>query len=191
MTREEVLGAVRAALGGPSGMPEPERWTFPAAPEPDRLARFMAEAARVDAEVVSARDGDWASALRPFLLDQRAVFCGSGVDVRRLGKPLADAAEAAARPGEVAGLVRASHGIAESGTVVIDHDGDQLPSLLTEVSVVLLAQQDIVAGLEDLPPPDDRTRCRVLITGPSRTADIEKRLVLGAHGPRRLVVVIL
>jgi L-lactate dehydrogenase complex protein LldG len=31
----------------------------------------------------------------------------------------------------------------------------------------------------------------LLVTGPSRTADIEKKLVLGAHGPKRLVVLLV
>ena len=46
------------------------------------------------------------------------------------------------------------------------------------------------ADLEGLRGKDSRGEI-VLITGPSRTADIEKILILGVHGPKRLVVLVV
>jgi L-lactate dehydrogenase complex protein LldG len=37
----------------------------------------------------------------------------------------------------------------------------------------------------------DRSSYATIITGPSRTSDIEKILVLGAHGPKRLAVIVM
>lgn len=191
MTRDAVLGAVRRALGGGGmGPPELAPWRFPAVGETDLVARFVAEAALVDTHVVEAQKGRWWEVLEPYLHDHEAVFPDPGVEASRIGLRLTDGVEAAARPDVVAGIAVGIHGIAESGSVVVDADGAHLPSLLTELSVLLLPKDRIVPGLEMLPAPGPAVRNRVLVTGPSRTADIEKRLVLGAHGPRRLVVVL-
>ena len=40
-------------------------------------------------------------------------------------------------------------------------------------------------------PSQNEAPCLCLITGSSRTADIEKILVMGAHGPRRLIVILV
>ncbi len=86
-------------------------------------------------------------------------------------------------------------GVAETGSLVRCSGADPVRRhFLAEAHVVVLAAGQIVARIEDLwarlargPWP----RAVNLITGPSRTADIEQRLQLGAHGPRQLHIVLV
>lgn len=89
----------------------------------------------------------------------------------------------------------ARHGIAETGSLVFHSGADSpvLANFLPLHHIVLLRSADIVAYLEDYacqaagqPLPRNLN----LITGASGTTDIEGSLVLGAHGPRHLHVVI-
>ncbi len=97
--------------------------------------------------------------------------------------------------------------IAETGSLILSarHPGARRTAFLAETHFALAAEECLYATLADYlaaagagagaaaDPAAWRTRCGhalTLITGPSRTADIEKTLVLGAHGPRRLVVAI-
>ncbi len=92
-----------------------------------------------------------------------------------------------------AGVARA--GIAETGTVVESTgvgEGRVLP-ILTPVHVAVLRISDLVATQLDLwrrLTPGSGGSAQLLMTGPSRTADIEKILILGVHGPRRLYVLL-
>jgi hypothetical protein len=86
--------------------------------------------------------------------------------------------------------------IAETGSVIQSArlPGARRCAYLADSHFVLLPEEAICETLGDFlraAGPAWRRRCGhslTLITGPSRTADIEKVLVLGAHGPRRLVV---
>ena len=89
--------------------------------------------------------------------------------------------------------------IAETGTLILSarHPGARRTAFLAETHFALAAAESLYATLGDYlaaagaDPAAWRSRAGhalTLITGPSRTADIEKTLVLGAHGPRRLVV---
>jgi hypothetical protein len=99
-----------------------------------------------------------------------------------------------AEPPVSAGIQSAEFAIAESGTIVQTSRGGKslLPGLASDVHVALLAPDRFLAGMEDcleaLSP--DPPRNISLITGPSRTGDIELTLTVGVHGPRRVIAVL-
>jgi L-lactate utilization protein LutC len=85
-------------------------------------------------------------------------------------------------------------GVAETGTIVVrdSHDKPIQASMLCEHYVAILNCEQIFDTFENLfasfghlPPHLS------LITGPSRTADIEKTLVMGMHGPARVSIMIV
>jgi L-lactate dehydrogenase complex protein LldG len=90
------------------------------------------------------------------------------------------------------GISEMEWGLADTGTVVQDATDVRLRlvSTLPEIHVALLRTGTILPGLEALLPHLDPGRSPYLafITGPSRTADIERVLTIGVHGPVRLVL---
>ncbi len=109
---------------------------------------------------------------------------------------------------DTASVVQAFAGVAETGTVV-QLSGAAAPSslmCLPEVQLVVLAKDRIVGGAEEVwqrlaaasagaagRPAQSPAMPRAVhwITGPSRTADIEQTLLMGAHGPRRLHILLV
>jgi L-lactate dehydrogenase complex protein LldG len=71
----------------------------------------------------------------------------------------------------------------------------RLVSLLPPAHIAVVPLERMLTGLDELfsllPRPAEQTSSMVLITGPSRTADIEQILVRGVHGPGRLKVVLV
>jgi hypothetical protein len=100
---------------------------------------------------------------------------------------------------DLAGVSLAWRGIAENGSLVLLSGPDHPTSLnfLPDHHLVILLEKDLVAHLEsawvDLRKrgPAGWPRTVNVITGPSRTADIELTIQLGAHGPRRLHVLLV
>jgi L-lactate dehydrogenase complex protein LldG len=89
----------------------------------------------------------------------------------------------------------AIYGLADTGSVVLA-SGPEEPrarSLLPEVHISLLAEDRIVAGLDDLFAAlgQDLPSALAIVTGPSRSADIEQSLTVGVHGPGEVHVVLL
>jgi L-lactate dehydrogenase complex protein LldG len=88
--------------------------------------------------------------------------------------------------------------IAETGTLVF-LTGTETPSatfLLPETHVAIVFADQIVAGMEEAfarirSERGALPRAVNLVSGPSRTGDIEQTIVLGAHGPRRMHVVLV
>ena len=89
--------------------------------------------------------------------------------------------------------------IAETGTAVIRSSDNEprMLSVLPKISIMLAKKESIVESMnsflkisknriEDF----NKTSAYIFITGPSRTADIEKILVIGVHGPEELVFIL-
>ena len=96
---------------------------------------------------------------------------------------------------EGAGVSRASYGLADTGSVVVVASADEPRSrhLLPDVHVSLLSEDRILPGLVELFDAirGDLPSALAIVTGPSRSADIEQRLVVGVHGPAKVHVVLL
>ncbi|HKQ04482.1 MAG TPA: lactate utilization protein C [Blastocatellia bacterium] len=94
------------------------------------------------------------------------------------------------------GVTAVDYALADSGTLCLlaGKTRPRTASLLPPVHVAILRPEQILRGLDDLftlLPADDRLSSAVtLITGPSRTADIELTLVVGVHGPQQLHVIL-
>jgi len=101
--------------------------------------------------------------------------------------------------GDEASLTLAFAGIAETGTLLLYSRPDSPTTLnfLPDTHLVVLQRKDIVGVYEDAwdrlrqHSPGRLPRTVNLITGPSRSADIEQKLQMGAHGPRQLVIYLI
>ena len=105
----------------------------------------------------------------------------------------------APEPDDLVGINVAVAAVAETGSVVIASSAINSISFgfLPETNIVVVDSRTIVSFYEEswafLPDPGRHGMPRNVnwITGPSRTADIEQEIQLGAHGPRRLHIVII
>ena len=89
---------------------------------------------------------------------------------------------------------RALYGLADTGSVVLAAAPDEprARSLLPPVHISLLREDRILAGLEELfeRVAPDMPSALAIVTGPSRSADIEQTLTIGVHGPGEVHVVL-
>ena len=90
------------------------------------------------------------------------------------------------------GVTKAICGLADTGSVLIaDGEGNPLQaSLLPQIHIAVLCASDILPSLADAMtlPAIRQSKAAVVITGPSRTADIEMSLTIGMHGPGEVYV---
>ncbi|WP_193366766.1 LutC/YkgG family protein [Pelagibius marinus] len=124
-------------------------------------------------------------------------------DLRQLpwdGQPLLEIAEGIAAAEDATSVTGAFAGIAETGTLMMA-SGPEAPvtlNFLPENHVVVLRASQVTGTYEEAwvrlrqeVGPGKMPRAVNMITGPSRTGDIEQTILLGAHGPRRLHVLLV
>ena len=216
--REEIFASIRRSLAvGPVDAPRRDAVAARLAQGPvgivprrghgepaERLATFKSEAERVQAtvaEVATAADvpAEIARFLRENNLPATLRF---GDDPRLAAMPWpATALETARGPSEgddLNAVSAAFAAVAETGTLVLVSGPDNPTTLnfLPDNHIIVLFAKDVVGDYESV---FDRLRARYgaemprtlnFITGPSRSADIEQTLLFGAHGPRRLHIVL-
>ncbi len=146
---------------------------------PDAIAGYLAEH-NMPAELLAAEDPllariDWSR--RPLLRVSAGVPTGA----------------------EAVGLAAAACAIAETGTLMLTSGSGRPASLnfLPETFLAVLPVNRIAPALEDAWDrlrrlvPGTLPRTVNFINGPSRTGDIEQKLQMGAHGPRRVHILMI
>jgi L-lactate dehydrogenase complex protein LldG len=120
-----------------------------------------------------------------------AAAAASGAHVHRDVEP----AEIVGGRGEQeVGVSRAVYGLADTGSVVLAAGPDEprARSLLPPVHVTILDADRILPGLPELfrELRGELPSSLAIVTGPSRSADIEQKLVIGVHGPGEVHIVL-
>jgi L-lactate dehydrogenase complex protein LldG len=193
--RHEGEADVRAAFAAHAQGPRPQLGT-------DLLARFRHESGVQSSTVDEVATLDEVPAAVARYLTERQLPQRAVVWPKYAALPWAGAgvqAEArAARDEDLVGITGCFCAIAETGTLMTCSAPDSPPStsLLPETHIAIVPVSRIVAGMEDgwalaRAELGELPRAVNFISGPSRTGDIEQTIVLGAHGPYRVHLILV
>ena len=186
--RDEILARVRAATAGVEAPARPVlRGSGPVSVDlfAERVADYRAVVERCTPDELAGRVAA--------AVDGRVVVpAGLGVDVEGA---VADDDLSAAELDRIDTVVtEARVGIAETGTIVLDHgpgQGRRALTLVPDRHVCIVRADQVVADVPEAVALLDATRPLTWISGPSATSDIELDRVEGVHGPRNLHVLLV
>ncbi|SPE39055.1 Lactate utilization protein C [Candidatus Sulfopaludibacter sp. SbA3] len=210
MSRDHILHRVRTALGRSAGQaaadPLPARIRVPEVAMEARIASMRtriealagkthrvstpAEACAIVAAALQGKSAVTSNA--PFLTE-----CGiTGLPGVRSGITRREELRALCTTVDI-GITSADYALGDTGTLVMlaSPQEARMVSLLPPAHIAVVPCERILTGLDELftvlPMPAEQSSSMVLITGPSRTADIEQILVRGVHGPGQITVIIV
>lgn len=190
--REEILGRVRRALADVDPSPLPERGPASRV-EGDVVELFLERVADYEAVVERCSPDEVAERVRAAIPEGASVVVPPGLDIDLPGAVVDDGLSAQQLDEITAVVTAARVGIAETGTIVLDHAADQGRRALTLVPdrhVCIVRADQVVADVPDAMRLLDPMRPLTWISGPSATSDIELSRVEGVHGPRVLHVLV-
>ena len=214
--REAIFGKLRAAtIANTPALPDVAGWYATqrrTENTAERAARLRTALESVHTEVHAVTQSNWTAKLLQLCAEKHlhSLLIGNGT-------PHGAAVEACAAPGLTvlrydqpiavwqdrlfdgvdASLTSARSAIAETGSLVLwpTPEEPRLMSLVPSVHFVLLDEQDIHADFHQAMTAegwiDGMPTNALLISGPSKTADIQQTLAYGAHGPKELVLLLI
>ena len=195
--RDDILGRVRRALDGVEA-----GYAVPVAPRiapiadlvghfAERVEDYQAVVERCTAEELAARVAAALPTGARVVVPAGLSVDVPGADEDGAGGRVFDAYELDAYDAVV---TEARVGIAETGTIVLDHgpgQGRRAISLVPDLHVCIVRTDQVVPDVPDALPLLDPRRAHTWISGPSATSDIELDRVEGVHGPRKLVLILV
>lgn len=196
MSRDVVLGRIRAALTGTKPPGEITRSYRQAFDTPDldllvdRLVDYRAVVHRSSAAV--------AATVAAVVPEGATLVVPPGLPAEWLPGSITARPDHDLSAGDIAaadGVVTAAAvAVAETGTIVLDASPDQgrrILTLLPDLHICVLRADQVVASVPEAVARLDPRRPLTWISGPSATSDIELNRVEGVHGPRNLHVVLV
>ena len=209
-TRARILDRLRAnrpaTTTAPSTYSKPLGWN-----RAQRIAAFTERMQAVHGEVHQVARGAWADWLQHELPARglHRVLVGNGaigntlsdvssaeLDIRRYEQPIEDWKPELFNAVDVS-VTSTRCGLAESGSLVLwpDNDEPRLMSLVPPVHVAILDSNRLHENFAEAIAAEGwaagMPTNALLISGPSKTADIEQTLAYGIHGPKQLITLLL
>jgi len=219
--RDSVLGKIRASMGSPASNDDrrqavldrladtptgiiPGRAKLPKAEQVELFCEMAEQFGATLARVSSYGEvaGEVSGYLRARNLPA-AIRMGADERLKKAGwetEKNLELRHGLSDGGDLAGVSHATAGIAETGTVAMmsGQDNPTTINFLPEHHIVVIKTADIKGDMESVwamvrkkQGKGEMPRALNLITGPSRSGDIEQTILLGAHGPRALHVIVV
>lgn len=219
--RDTVLGKIRASMGNPASNDERRKAVMDRLtdtptgiipgraqlPQAGQVELFCTMAEQFGATLARVSDyGEVAGEVSGYLRSRNlpaAIRMGADKRLKSAGWETEKNLELRHGPsdgGDLAGVSHATAGIAETGTVAMmsGQDNPTTINFLPEHHIVVIKAADIKGDMESVwsmvrekQGKGEMPRALNLITGPSRSGDIEQTILLGAHGPRALHVIVV
>ena len=208
--RQNILARLRAnrptAVQTPATYQKPLGWD-----REQRIASFIERMQAVHGEVHRIDNGDWMGWINAELpsrgLHRVLVGRGSigdtagsqhrqGIDVRRYEEPVENWKDTLFHDVDVA-ITSVRAGLAESGSLVLwpDPNEPRLMSLVPPAHIAILSVDTLYENFAELVQAEHWSEGMptnaLLISGPSKTADIEQTLAYGIHGPKQLITLLV
>lgn len=192
-SREKILAAIRQ--NKPDSQPLPERIAFGERPA-DVVLQFKTVLQAIGATVVEAAGFE---EVRAHVRETFPGFTNVAVTVTEL-TDLADFSLSVADPHDLEhvnlAILPGGFGVAENGAVWLSEaemGPHRVLPFVTQHLAMVVSRENVLASMHEAYERlrVDETGFGVFIAGPSKTADIEQSLVIGAHGARSLVVYLL
>jgi L-lactate dehydrogenase complex protein LldG len=219
--RDSVLGKIRAAMGSPASnsdrrkavtdrLAAAPRGIIPGRaqlPEAEQIELFCTMAEQFGSTLARVSDyGDVAAEVSGYLRAHNlpaAIRMGADQRLKKAEWETEKNLEVRHGPSDgndLAGVSHATGGIAETGTLAMmsGQDNPTTINFLPEHHIIVIKAADIKGDMESVwsmvrekQGKGEMPRALNLITGPSRSGDIEQTILLGAHGPRALHVIVV
>ncbi|MFV0422773.1 LutC/YkgG family protein [Oleidesulfovibrio sp.] len=213
--KEHILDRLKAASAD-VGVYYPQRydWKPPVFTPKERAERFVKLLETMKAQVVPVKKKEMLSSLRALLQEKNVSRLAYGA-----GSKLAKQLEASWRQNKAetelvpivgsaeefrdelfginAGITSSLGGIADTGAIIVwpDKHEPRLLSLVPPLHIVIVEKSQIYSSFSEVIEmqkwPESMPTNALLISGPSKTADIELILQFGVHGPKELLVLLV
>jgi L-lactate dehydrogenase complex protein LldG len=192
-SREKILQAINSAK--PRDVAAEEMQVFSAARSADCISDFISTVQNIGGRIVRVKNMDLP---RQDLI--KSMEAGKRVENRVVGLAEIDSSienskDAISLADIEKVFVKTTMGVAENGAIWLTEAemGSRLLPFICQHLVVLLEEKDILPTMHDAYEKISGiiSGYHVFIAGPSKTADIEQSLVIGAHGPRSLMIYLI
>jgi L-lactate utilization protein LutC len=210
MSRDNILHRIRTAVGRSAGQavadPPPVRIRIPDVAMEKRIATMFERIEALSGRAHRAATPEDARAFVAAAIEGKSAVASNAPFLAECGIATLPGVRSGILDREElrglcatldVGITSADYALADTGSLVMIASPNEarLISLLPPSHIAVVPRDRILTGLDELfsilPNPAEATSSMVLITGPSRTADIEQILVRGVHGPGQFTVVVV